>query len=496
MTDQATTSRMRTPGPFQGLSAKLLRLTLLFVMLGEILIFLPSIANFRLNWLKNRVAQAEIAALAVEAAPDRMLSEDLKSELLAGAGVLVVSLKKGDSRQLILRSDSYEMIDASFDLRESSTIPAILDAFGALLAGNGRVIGVTDTPPNSSGELIDVALEEAPLRAAMLRYALNIFLLSLFLSALVAGLVFLALNQVLVKPMRRLSAHMQAYAEKPENPERIIAPSQRSDEIGIAERELRHMQLELSSALHQKSHLAALGLAVSKISHDLRNMLSSAHLISDRLSMVTDPTVQKFAPKLIISLDRAISLCVQTLKYGRAEEAQPRRDKFILALLVDEVIEGIAFEASSRVVLYNNVPQTLSADADRDQLFRILTNLVRNAAEALEHRDKEAPFIQEGAVTIKAWREGSVVTVSVSDNGPGIPDHVKGRLFEAFQSAAKPGGTGLGLAISLDLVRAHGGELWLSTTGPEGSNFMMTLPDRVSELRSGKRGERRSALDG
>ncbi len=499
MTDAATAERMKSPGLFQGLSGKLLRLTLLFVMLGEILIFLPSIANFRLNWLKNRIAQAEIAALAVEAAPDQMLSEDLKSELLAGAGVLVVSLKKGDSRQLILRSDSYDMIDESFDLRESSTLPAIYDAFGALIAGNGRVIGVTDTPPNSSGELIDVALEEAPLRAAMLRYALNIFLLSLFLSALVAGLVFLALNQVLVKPMRRLSEHMQAYAGAPENPERIIAPSKRSDEIGIAERELRHMQLELSSALHQKSHLAALGLAVSKISHDLRNMLSSAHLISDRLSMVNDPTVQKFAPKLILSLDRAISLCVQTLKYGRAEEPKPKRDKFILALLVDEVIEGVVVEASSRIVLYNNVPQTLSADADRDQLFRVLTNLARNAVEALEQHQKETPSERDGVVTIKAWREGSVVTASVSDNGPGIPEHVRGRLFEAFQSAAKPGGTGLGLAIAFDLVRAHGGELWMSHTGRDGTSFMLTLPDRVSEVRPPKRGERaerRSALDG
>ncbi|MGE0006729.1 MAG: sensor histidine kinase [Parvibaculaceae bacterium] len=495
MTDKAT-KPATSASLLRGLSGKLLLLTVLFVMLGEIMIFLPSIANFRLNWLKNRVAQAEIAALAVEAAPDQMLSEDLKTELLAGAGVLVVSLKKGDSRQLILRSDSYDMIDESFDLRESRTVPAIFDAFTALVAGNGRVIGVTDVPPNSSGEIIDVALEEAPLRAAMLRYALNIFLLSLFLSALVAGLVFLALNQVLVKPMRRLSGNMQAFGAAPENPERIIAPSGRQDEIGIAERELRAMQMELSSLLAQKSHLAALGLAVSKVSHDLRNMLSSAHLISDRLSMVNDPTVQKFAPKLIASLDRAITLCVQTLKYGRAEEAQPRRDKFILTLLVDEVIESIAVEASSRTVLYNNVPQNLSVDADRDQLFRILTNLVRNAAEAIGQRESEGLELKEGAITLKAWREGTVVTVSVTDNGPGIPERLHGKLFEAFQSAAKPGGTGLGLTIAADLVRAHGGQLWLSATGSEGTCFMMTLPDRVSELRTGRRGARRSALDG
>ncbi|WP_119392795.1 sensor histidine kinase [Taklimakanibacter lacteus] len=495
MAEPAKPAPNRTPGFLQGLSGKLLLLTLLFVMVGEILIFLPSIANFRLNWLKNRVAQAEIAALAVEAAPDKMLSEDLKTEILAGAGVLVVSLKKGDSRQLILRSDSYDMIDASYDLRDGNMVSSIVDAFNTLVSGNGRVIGVTDIPPNMSGEVIDVALEEAPLRAAMFRYALNVFKLSLFLSALVGCLIFLALHQVLVKPMRRLSANMQAFGTGPENPERIIQPSGRSDEIGIAEHELHDMQVELSSLLNQKSRLAALGLAVSKVSHDLRNMLSSAHLISDRLSMVNDPTVQKFAPKLIASLDRAISLCVQTLKYGRAEEALPRRDKFMLALLVDEVIESIAVDASNRIVLYNNVPQSLSADADRDQLFRVLTNLVRNAAQAIEQRESEGPAVSEGIITIKAWREGAVVTVNVTDNGPGIPEHVRGRLFEAFQSAARPGGTGLGLTIAADLVRAHGGQLWLTASGPDGTSFMLTLPDRVSELRTGKRGARRSALD-
>ena len=495
MAEPANRAPNRIPGLHQGLSGKLLLLTLLFVMVGEILIFLPSIANFRLNWLKNRIAQAEIAALAVEAAPDKMLSEDLKTEILAGAGVLVVSLKKGDSRQLILRSDSYDMIDATFDLRDPDMVSSIVDAFNTLVSGNGRIIGVTDIPPNMSGELIDVALEEAPLRAAMFRYALNVFMLSLFLSALVGSLVFLALHQVLVKPMRRLSANMQAFGSAPENPERIIAPSGRSDEIGIAEHELHDMQVELSSLLSQKNRLAALGLAVSKVSHDLRNMLSSAHLISDRLSMVNDPTVQKFAPKLIASLDRAISLCVQTLKYGRAEEALPRRDKFMLGLLVDEVIESIAVDASNRIVLYNNVPPNLSADADRDQLFRVLTNLVRNAAQAIEQRESEGPNLTEGIITIKAWREGAVVTLNITDNGPGIPEHVRDRLFEAFQSAARPGGTGLGLAIAADLVRAHGGQLWLTATGPEGTSFMLTLPDRVTEVRSGKRGERRSALD-
>jgi signal transduction histidine kinase len=410
-----------------------------------------------------------------------------------GAGVLVVSLKTDDARQLILRSDTSHMIDASFDLRMVSWPEAIMDALDALFAGDGRIISVTDLPPNMSGELIDVAMEEAPLRAAMLGFTLNILLVSVVLSLIVGGLLFLTLNHVLVNPMRRLAANMLAFAQKPEDTSRIIAPSTRSDEIGAAERELHTMQTELATLLQQKSHLAALGLAVSKVSHDLRNMLSAAHLISDRLASVEDPTVQKFAPKLIASLDRAIAFCVQTLKYGRAEEAPPRRDRFMLRGLIDEVIDSAAVQASSRIVLYNSVPQNLMADADRDHIFRVLTNLVRNAIEALETQQRNDPGAQEGSVTVAGWREGMIVTIEVKDNGPGIPEKVRDKLFAAFQSAARPGGTGLGLAIAAELVRAHGGEVWLAHTGAEGTAFHFTVPDRVSALRSGKRGAKAAA---
>ena len=491
MADVGNEESARTTA-FRGLSGKLLLLTILFVMLGEVLIFLPSIANFRITWLKGRIAQAEIAALAVEAAPDRMLSGDLKSELLKGAGVLVVSLNKGESRKLILRTDNPPMIDQHFDLRDFRWAGAVIDAFRALIAGDGRIIGVTDLPPNMSGDLIDIALEEAPLRAAMLRFALNILAVSALLSLIVAGLVFLALHQVLVKPMRRLTANLIAFGQDPEDRSRIIEPSERRDEIGIAEGELRHMQSELSSMLSQKSRLAALGLAVSKISHDLRNMLSSAHLISDRLSMIDDPTVRKFAPKLIASLDRAIALCAQTLKFGRAQEPPPMREKFALHNMVEEVIDAAIVQASGRVVFYNNVPPSLSADADRDQIFRVLSNLARNAVEAIEAHQAENPESPDGAITLKAWRDGAIAMIEIRDTGPGIPEKVRGKLFEAFHSSARPGGTGLGLAIAAELVRAHGGELKLVSTGAEGSVFLFTIPDRVSQLRTGRRGERKT----
>jgi signal transduction histidine kinase len=490
MTTDSKAARRDGPGPLRGLSGKVLVMTVIFVMLGEVLIFLPSIANFRIQWLKGRIAQAEIAALAAEAAPDRILSSDLRTEILKGAGVLVVSLTRGDMRQLMLRSDTDHMIDASYDLRDVQWLPAIVDAFSVMIRTDERVIGVIDRPPNMSGDLIEVALFEAPLRQAMIGYGINILILSIILSVIVAGLVFAALNVVLVRPIKRLTGNMVAFAKNPEDRSRIIAPSARNDEIGLAERELHAMQSELSSLLQQKSRLAALGLAVAKVSHDLRNMLSSAHVISDRLSMAEDPTVKRFAPKLIISLDRAIAFLTETLKFGSAQEAPPARETLALKDLADDVIEAAVLQASSRVVLFNHVAPGALVDADRDQLSRVLTNLLRNAIQAVEGGDNEPGQAAEGRVTISSWRDGSVVTVEVGDNGPGIPERVRPRLFEAFQSAAKPGGVGLGLAIAAELIRAHGGDIRLARTGPDGTVFHISIPDRVVELRPGRRGAR------
>jgi signal transduction histidine kinase len=493
MTPQTPHSAAAGPGLLRGLSGKLLALTIGFVMLGEVLIFLPSIANFRIQWLKTRLAQAEIAALAVEAAPDRILSADLRSEILKGAGVLVVSISKDDKRQLVLRGEGDATIAASYDLRVIMRLPAIADALWAMLENEPRVIGIVDRPPNMSGDLIEIAIEEAPLRQAMFRFGLNVLILSVILSLLVAGLVFAALNRVMVRPIQRLTENMVAFGQSPEESSRIVAPSGRRDEIGVAERQLRDMQTELQSMLKQKSRLAALGLAVSKVSHDLRNMLTSAQLISDRLSRSDDPTVKRFAPKLIESLDRAIAFLTQTLKYGRAQELPPQREKFTLRTLVDEVVDHAVIRASSRIVLYNNVPADVVCDADREQIGRTLTNLLRNAVQALETKQAEDPAAPDGAVTLRAWREGSVVTIEVKDNGPGIPERVRERLFEAFQSSARSGGTGLGLAIAAELVGAHGGNIRLSETGFHGTSFVITVPDTVAELRVGRRGERRAA---
>src|ERR1700677_5105362 len=322
-------------------------------------------------------------------------------------------------------------------------------------------------------------MDEAPLQKGLLNYSVDLLLISLLISGLTAVLVYLTLHYMFVRPMRRITANMMAFRADPENPARIIPASARTDEIGVAERELASMQSELASMLHQKSHLAALGLAVSKINHDLRNLLGSAQLISDRLASLPDPGVQRFAPKLMRALERAIAFCQSTLSYGRLQEPPPERKPILLDPLVEEVHETLGFGPERPIRWIGAVERELVVDADYDQLFRVLLNLARNALQALESRAARDPGSDQ--IRITGRREGAVVVIEVSDTGPGFSDKAQAHLFEAFQGSTRTGGTGLGLAIAAELVRAHGGEIRL-VEGTIGATTQLTIPDRAVEL--------------
>ena len=484
MKDEASSAEggtRRTPRYVPGLSAKLLLLTILFVMLAEVLVFVPSVSNFRRQWLMERLAAAQIASLAAEAAPGGQLPAMLRDELLKQAKVKAIAVKRAESRVLIIEMDMPTDIDASYDLRHASWLALIADAMMVYVAPDDRIIRVVGQPSFHDGEFIEVVMGEGPLKAAMIRYGLDILGLSILISIITASFVYLSLDALLVKPMTKLTWNIVRFSERPEDPTRIISPSKRRDEIGTAERELSSMQKELADTLSQKTRLAALGLAVSKISHDLRNMLSSAQLLSDRLAAVKDPTVQRLVPKLIASLDRAIRLCARTLDFGQAQEVPPRRDRFALAPLVSEVGDALGLPRPKLIGWRLDIEEALEVDADRDQLFRILSNLCRNAVQALESEGASA-----GEIVVAARREGAVTIIEVADTGPGVPERARAHLFKAFQSVARKGGTGLGLAIAAELVQAHGGEIDL-IDNDGGATFRVTIPDVVVELDRARR---------
>jgi signal transduction histidine kinase len=460
-----------------GLSGKLLVLTLLFVMIAEVLIYVPSIANFRLNWLRDRLAAAHTAALVLDAAPSGMVPESLARQILDSVGARAVAIKMGTQRRLLAVSELPSAIDHEIDMRDVPWWKAIVDAFDTLRSGDRDMMRVMGAAPKG-GEFLEIVLDEAPLRRAMLKFSTNILLLSLVISAITAMLVYLALHRLLVRPMRRITTNMMRFRADPEDAARIIVASGRRDEIGLAERELAVMQRDLASMLNQKSRLASLGLAVSKINHDLRNLLTSAQLFSEGLSNLPDPRVQRFAPKLMRALERAIAFCESTLSYGRAQEPPPDRKPVELEGLVEEVRETLGL-AEGRIGWVAAIERGLIVDADPDQLLRVLLNLARNAVQALETRAPNDPARDQ--IRITARREGAVVVIQVSDTGPGFPAKAREHLFEPFQSSARSGGTGLGLVIAAELIRAHGGDIRL-VEGTIGATFRLTIPDRAVDL--------------
>jgi signal transduction histidine kinase len=473
-----------------GLSSKLLFLTIIFVMVAEILIYVPSVANFRLNWLNDRLAAAHTAALVLDAAPSGTVPESLTKQILQSIGARTVAIKMGTERRLLASANVPSRIAQDIDMRKVRWWHAIMDAFDTLLfCMPDDVMRVVGPAPMAHGEFLETVLDEAPLCKAMRTFSFNILLLSLLISGITAMLVYFALHYLLVRPMRRITENMVTFRADPENPGRIIAKSGRQDEIGTAEEELAAMQRELASMLNQKNRLAALGLAVSKINHDLRNLLASAQLFSDQLSTLPDPKVQRFAPKLMRALERAIAFCQSTLSYGAAQEPPPERKTIDVEPLIEEVHEALDLGLDVPIRWIVSVERGLTVEADHDQLFRVLVNLGRNAVQALEVRGARDPARDQ--IRITGRREGSVVVIEVSDTGPGVSDKAQAHMFQAFQGSARTGGTGLGLAIAAELVRAHGGEIRL-VPGTIGATFSITIPDRAVDLEA-RRGARAQA---
>ncbi|MFC0238855.1 ATP-binding protein [Rhodopseudomonas telluris] len=469
--------------PKIGLSGKLLLLTIPLILIAEILIYVPSIANFRLNRLNDRLAAANTAALVLDASPSGMVPDTLARQVLDSIDARAVAIKMGQQRRLLASSNLPTTVDHVVDMRNVTPWDAIIDAFVVMLESGNQTIRVMG-PAEGNAQFIEVVIDEAPLRVAMYRFSSNLLLVSLTITSLTTALIYLALHFLFVRPMRRLTANMVNFRRDPESPASIVIPGPRGDEIGLAERELSDMQRDLVSMLHQKSRLAALGLAVSKINHDLRNLLASSQLLSDQLSSVPDPRVQRFAPKLVRSLERAIAFCQSTLSYGRAQEAAPDRRLILIEPVVNEVREtaGLATDGGvSSITWVTAIERGLTMDADPDQLFRVLLNLVRNAAQALESQPRSDAALQQ--IRITGRREGSVTILEVSDTGPGVPQKARDHLFEAFHGSVRAGGSGLGLAIAAELVRAHGGEINL-VEGTLGATFRISIPDRPVDLHS------------
>ncbi|MBK5928860.1 sensor histidine kinase [Rhodobaculum claviforme] len=448
---------------------------MVFVMLAEVMIFVPSVARYRMDYLLARLERAQIASLAVLAS-DSLIEEPLEAELLANAGVFNVVLRRDELRELVLSSPIPAPIHATHDLRDPGPWVLIRDAARVLMDRENRVVRVIGDPVREAGLLIEVTIETGPLRREMLEFGARVLALSAIIAVMTATLLFIAVRYLILTPIGRVVRHMTAYAEAPEDATRVIAPTARIRELRAAEDALATLQTQLTGALRQKERLAQLGGAVAKVSHDLRNILSTASLLADRMETSNDPAVARAAPKLVGSISRAVNLCEATLAFGKAQEPPPRLQRLALAPLVADVVENerLALPEDSTVEFLLDTPAQLTVRADPEQLFRVLSNLVRNARQAIEATG--AP----GTIEIGAGEDDAAWWIRVGDTGPGLPDKAREHLFTAFSGGARKGGIGLGLAISAELVRGHGGTLELWRTDADGTEFLIRLPKSLA----------------
>ncbi|MGE7370712.1 sensor histidine kinase [Neorhizobium sp. NPDC001467] len=464
------------PRVFGGLSGRLLWLTVIFVMLAEILIFVPTVANMRDGWLRDRLDTAAAAGIVIDGLQPAELPRAVQDDTLLATGTKVIALRKDGTSRLLAAMDMPPQVDEQINLAAQTPLVSMRDSIETLIFGGNRIMRVYG-PIGESDMIIELVMSDKVLHKAMLSFSRDMFILSLMISLITAFMIYVAINRMMIKPIRRLTRGMQIFSEHPEDPGRLFSPGREKGELAVAGRHLTAMQVELQRTLKQQKNLADLGLAVSKINHDMRNILASAQLMSDRLVDVEDPMVRSFAPKLLRTIDRAVEYSTEVLAYGQAREAAPKRRLIRLSTLCQEVRDMLALDPEGGIDYVEQIPADLEVDADGEQLFRVIHNLCRNAVQALAQADVMDPLLGR-RVALTAQRVGSVVSITVDDTGPGMPRKARENLFSAFRGSARSGGTGLGLVIARELVLAHGGTIGLVEKPGPGTQFRIEIPDR------------------
>ena len=458
----------------RSLSARLLVLTVFFVMLSEVFIFVPSVARFRMTYFDNHLAAAHLASLALAASPNGKLDQPMTNLILRDVGAHAVILHRPNGMVFMLDGPVVPQPDVTFDLTKGNVPIWIQRSLETLARSDNRIMRVVGPAPTEPGATVELLLDEAPLRHEMWRFGVRILELSVVISLTTAALVYLSLQWLLVRPMRRITESMTSFRQDPEDATRRIVPSGRRHEIGRAENELAMLQETVRGALAQRARLAALGTAVTKINHDLRAILATARLVSDGLADSAAPEVRRVAPRLFEAIDRAVALCTRTLDFSREGAPPFSPSRFELSPLIEEIEPAMA--GDDGVAIEANVPQGLMVRADRDQLFRVLLNLTQNALEAGARH-----------VRFSTSAENGTVAIDVADDGHGLPPRARENLFRPFFGSARPGGTGLGLAIARELMRGQGGDLALVDTTGAGTTFRLNLPAAASQPAASRR---------
>ncbi len=479
------------PGVRRSLSTQLLVLTVVVVLITEIIIMIPSVANHHRSWLNMRAQAAYLVGIALEDIQQDTIQEKMVDKIFGTADIKGIIIQTTDGAKTIQSPSINQPITDNrqvINLKEYSTSATIFDTWKTVAGGGSEyieILGNTDAHTLGNPLSNHIILSRSDLRKNLRRYALNILGLSLVISIITACFVFWSLDNLIIRPVSIMRKNMTAFEADPENPDNILRPSDRLDEIGEAQRGLSMLEQRSQDILGERKRLAALGAGISKISHDLRNILASAQLMSDRLVASEDPRVKKLSPRLVDALDRAITLSRETLNYGRLSPEILNIETINLHELIENVFDDTA---SMYVTMKNEVPEGLKVKIDRTQFYRGLTNMIKNAVEALSPDDLKTKNTEDpiactecdNVITVSARvdenRLQPLTIIEIADNGPGLPDSAKEFLLEPFKGSHKAGGSGLGIAITSEIMKAHGGDFTLEKSDDTGATFQIIIP--------------------
>jgi signal transduction histidine kinase len=466
-----------------GLAARVLAVTIGFVFLALSLFYVSRLTAHREMWLHGKISAVQTTVDAFGLAGPTPPPHDLAQKILNSVDVKWMAVETPAGRREFVTAggplESVEPITA-----DSAFCVSLAATFHTLFAAPGTVVKLS-APAQANKPAMEFAFDETSLIQSLWRVSGNFLTISLMIAAVVSCVLWAALWRMVLQPVRRLTSNIIAFGESPQDASRVIEPSGRGNEIGRAEAALAVMQRSLAHELAQRKRLAELGMAVARINHDLRNILSAAQLISDRLATIPDPLAQRLAPRLVATLDRAIQFCQSTLTYGASRELPPSRRPFDLSKLVREVVESGKAEHDAAIDYNIDIPPRFCVYADPDHVLRVLDNLSRNAAQAL--MAKGATDGRPKAIRFAAIRTDGLALIEISDTGPGFPPDQNARIFEPFHKSTSDVGAGLGLAIAADLVTRNGGAITLAPAKADdfycGARFLIKLPTAEAALR-------------
>jgi signal transduction histidine kinase len=460
-----------------GLAARVLAVTIGFVFLAMGLFYVTRLTAHREMWLHGKIGWTQTAIEAFGLAGPNPPSADLSQKILHSLDVKWLAVETPSGRREFVVGGGAPVTAEPIVADDSSYFESLAATFRTLFAAPDTVAKLS-VPAQGNQPAIEFAFSEKPLIHSLRRVSGNFLTISLIIAAVVTCVLWAALWRMVLQPVRRLTSNIIAFGESPQDASRVITPSGRGSEIGRAETALAAMQRSLAHELAQGKRLAELGMAVARINHDLRNMLSAAQLVSDRLTTIPDPLAQRLAPRLVATLDRAIQFCQATLTYGAGRELPPSRRRFDMSELVGQVVESAKAEYGAAIDYNIDIPPRFCVYADPDQVLRVLENLSRNAAQAL--MAKGATDGRPKAIRLAAIRTDGLALIEVSDTGPGFPADQSERIFEPFHKSTSEVGAGLGLAIAADLVTRNGGAITLAPSKADdfycGARFLIKLP--------------------